>query len=76
MANGWIDSKELKWQSDHKKKIKDFSESKLEETLVTIDEIYAGLYKEHPFKISLNTENIVEKIINNDNLNSTFNLSN
>lgn len=75
IKNGWINPKDLKWNSDYQQTIADFSENKLEETLLTVDEIYARLYKEHPFKISRNTENIVEKIINNDNLNSTFNLS-
>lgn len=75
IANGWIDPNELKWQTEYKEKILDFSESKLEETLLTVDDIYASLYKEHPFKKSKNTENIVEKIINNENLNTTFNLS-
>jgi RNA polymerase sigma factor (sigma-70 family) len=75
IANGWIDPAEMKWHNNYQQKIADFSENKLEETLLTIDEIYAGLYKKHPFKTSRNTENILEKIINNDTLNSAFNLS-
>ena len=75
IKNGWINPDDMKWNSNYKKRIKSFSTDKLKETLLTVDEIYARLYKEHPFKISKNTENIVEKIINNDNLNSTFNLS-
>ena len=74
IANGWIDTANMKWQSDYKQKILDFSEGKLDDTLLTIDDIYARLYKEHPFKISRNTENIVENIIQNDNLNFTFDL--
>ncbi|MDB4292293.1 RNA polymerase sigma factor [Maribacter sp.] len=75
IANGWINPKDMKWHSSYKERIVDFSKKKLPDTLLTVDEIYAGLYKEHPFKISRNTENIIEKIINNDNLNTTFNLS-
>ncbi len=74
IANGWVNPEDLKWQSNYQKRIIDFSERNLEETLMTIDDIYAKLYKEHPFKISQKTENIVEKIINNDNLKNTFNL--
>ncbi len=75
IANGWIQQGEMKWHSDYQQKIVDFSERKLEKTLLTVDEIYARLYKEHPFKISQNTKNIVEKIINNDDLNTTFRLN-
>ncbi|MBQ0734207.1 RNA polymerase sigma factor [Aquimarina celericrescens] len=74
IANGWVNPEDLKWQSNYQKRIIDFSERNLEETLMTIDDIYAKLYKEHPFKISQKTENIVEKIINNNNLKNTFNL--
>lgn len=74
IANGWIDPENMKWNSDYKNRIRDFSTAKLEGTLLTIDEIYTRLYKEHPFKISKNTENIVEKILNNDKLNSAFDL--
>lgn len=75
IKNGWINPEDLKWNSDYEKSIKDFSKDKIDETLLTVDEIYAELYKEHPFKISRSTENIVEKIVNNDSLNTTFNLS-
>ena len=74
IKNGWINPNDLKWNSDYEKTIKDFSKDKLDETLLTVDDIYARLYKDHPFKISQNTENIVEKIINNNNLKRTFNL--
>ncbi|MFS4492194.1 RNA polymerase sigma factor [Maribacter sp. 2308TA10-17] len=76
IANGWINPKDLKWHSDYQERIKDFSKEKLPATLLTVDSIYTSLYKEHPFKISRNTENIIEKIINNDTLNSTFDLGN
>ncbi|MEM6843096.1 MAG: RNA polymerase sigma factor [Bacteroidota bacterium] len=75
IKNGWINPDDMKWNSDYKKRIKSFSTDKLKETLLTVDEIYARLYKEHPFKISKNIEDIVEKILHNDKLNSTFDLS-
>jgi len=74
IANGWVNPEEIKWHSNYQRRIIDFSEKKLEETLITVDDIYTKLYKEHPFKISQNTKNIVEKVINNDNLKNTFNL--
>jgi RNA polymerase sigma factor (sigma-70 family) len=74
IANGWVSPDNLKWNSNYKQKIADLTEQNIESTLLTIDDLYARLYKDHPFKISAKTENIVAEIINNDNLITTFGL--
>jgi RNA polymerase sigma factor (sigma-70 family) len=74
IANGWVNPDNLKWNSNYKQKIADLTEQNIENTLLTIDDLYARLYKDHPFKISTKTENIVAEIINNDNLITTFGL--
>jgi len=74
IANGWVSPDNLKWHSNYTQKIKDLTEQKVEDALLTIDELYARLYKEHPFKISLKAESLVQNLINNENLRTTFNL--
>lgn len=74
VANGWVNPKDLKWNSNYQERILDVSKNKLPDTLLTVDSIYTRLYQEHPFKISQTAEHIIDKIINNDNLNTTFDL--
>jgi RNA polymerase sigma factor (sigma-70 family) len=74
IANGWVSPDNLKWNSNYKQKIADLTEQNIENTLLTIDDLYARLYKDHPFKIFAKTESIVTEIINNDNLITTFGL--
>jgi RNA polymerase sigma factor (sigma-70 family) len=74
IANGWVNPDNLKWNSNYKQKIADLTEQNIENTLLTIDDLYARLYKDHPFKISAKTENIVTEIINNDSLITNFGL--
>lgn len=75
IANGWVNPDNLKWHSNYTHKINELTEQKVEDTLLTIDDLYARLYKEHPFKISLNAESIVQNLINNDIMRTTFDLA-
>lgn len=75
IANGWVNPDNLKWHSNYTHKINELTEQKVEDTLLTIDDLYARLYKEHPFKISLNSESIVQNLINNDIMRTTFDLA-
>jgi RNA polymerase sigma factor (sigma-70 family) len=75
ITNGWVNPDNLKWNSNYKQKIADLTEQNIENTLLTIDDLYARLYKDHPFKISAKAENIVTEIINNDNLITAFGLT-
>jgi RNA polymerase sigma factor (sigma-70 family) len=75
IANGWVNPGNLKWHSHYTQKIKDLTDQKVEDALLTIDELYARLYKEHPFKIALKAENIVQDLINNENLRKTFDMT-
>lgn len=75
IANGWVNPENLKWHSNYTQKISELTEQKVEDTLLTIDDLYARLYKEHPFKIPQKSDNIIQDIINNDNLRTTFGLT-
>ena len=74
IANGWVDPNHLKWHRDYHGQIRDHSQRQLEGVLLTVDDIYARLYREHPFRISKTSENIVESIIDDDTLNKAFRL--
>ncbi len=75
IENGWVNPDNLKWNSDYHQSIMEVTNSKIESTLLTIDDLYAKLYKEHPFKIDKQSNNIIEEIINNKELNSIFRLN-
>jgi RNA polymerase sigma factor (sigma-70 family) len=74
IKSGWVNPENMKWHSNYSQKIKDLSETRIEEVLTEVDDIYARLYKEHPFKITKKSENIIEAIISNDNLRNAFKL--
>jgi RNA polymerase sigma factor (sigma-70 family) len=74
IANGWVNPDNLKWHSNYTQKINELSEQKIETTLLTIDDLYAQLHKDQPFKIPQKSESIIQDIINNDNLRTTFDL--
>ena len=46
----------MKWHSNYSQKIKELTETKIDEVLTNIDDIYARLYKEHPSKIAKKSE--------------------
>ena len=75
IKNGWVNPDNLKWNSDYHQSILDISNTKVESALLTIDDLYAKLYRAHPFKITQNPSNIVEEIINNKELKAIFKLS-
>ena len=74
IQNGWVDPDNLKWHYRYQHKIYELSEAKVDEVLLTVDEIYARLYRDHPFKIPKKSEAIIESIVNNDKLRNTFRL--
>ncbi|NJN34952.1 MAG: hypothetical protein HC817_12570 [Saprospiraceae bacterium] len=72
IENGWVEAENMKWNSDFVQRIKDFSEENITTTLLTVDDIYARLYKEHPFKITKIADQIVEQVIGNPNMKAVF----
>ncbi|WP_373523437.1 RNA polymerase sigma factor [Aquiflexum sp.] len=75
IQNGWVTPEDMKWHSNYTQRIFELTETKIDDVLIDIDEIYARLYKEHPFKIAKKSEDIIEAIINNDNLRNSFKLT-
>lgn len=72
IANGWVTPGSLKWNSDYTARINELVKSTMSDTVATVDELYARLYREHPFKIQPKADDIVQAIINNDHLKGTF----
>lgn len=75
IQNGWVDPDNMKWHSHYSQRIREVSETKIDEVLIDIDDIYARLYQEHPFKIAKKSSDIIEAIISNDNIRDTFKLT-
>ncbi len=65
IANGWVTPGSLKWNSDYTARINELVKSTMSDTVATVDELYARLYREHPFKIQPKADDIVQAIINN-----------
>ncbi|NJM52625.1 MAG: RNA polymerase sigma factor [Blastocatellia bacterium] len=74
ISNGWVNPDNLKWHSNYQHKINQFSVKKIDEALLTIDDLYARLYHDHPFKIPQKTQSVVQEIIENDKLQNIFGL--
>jgi RNA polymerase sigma factor (sigma-70 family) len=75
IQNGWVNPENMKWHSNYTQKIYELSETKIDKVLIDIDETYARLYKEHPFKIAKKSEDIIEAVINNENFRTAFKLA-
>lgn len=72
IANGWVTPGSLKWNSEYAVRINELVKSTMADTALTVDELYARLYREHPFKIPQNMDDIIKEIIGNEHLKSTF----
>lgn len=75
IQNGWVNPENRKWHSHYSQRIKELSKTKIEKVLIDIDDVYARLYREHPFKIAKKSSDIIEAIIDKDTLRKTFKLT-
>ena len=76
IAQGYVNPKKMKWNSNFSKRIHDLSQDKAEEMAVERDMIYQRLFKEHPFKDTENkSEAIIAEIMNNTDFSGTFELN-
>jgi RNA polymerase sigma factor (sigma-70 family) len=72
IENGWVEAENMKWNRDFVQRIHTLSEENIQPALLTVDDLYARLYKEHPFKITKVADQIVEKVIGNPTLKRIF----
>ena len=59
---------------DYKQKISALSDKKVDEVLLTRDEIYSKLYRDHPFKIQRSGKSVLDEILKNKTIKNTFDL--
>lgn len=74
IANGWVTTENLKWHSDYQHRIFELSTTKVDEVLLARDEVYAKLYRAHPFKNHDKSEKVLVEIMNNKTIRETLNL--
>ncbi|MBD1208359.1 MAG: RNA polymerase sigma factor [Ignavibacteria bacterium] len=72
IERGWVDEKAQKWHGNYSQRIKEYSESHLNEALLTIDDLYARLYQGHPYKIPKQRAEVVESILHDKRLQEMF----
>lgn len=68
IERGIVDPNDLLWNKSFKHRIEDFTQSKLEEIQVSSDKVYAKLYREHPMKEPLTTDEVMSAVLGDKNL--------
>lgn len=62
---GFVDPKNLKFNSRHKKKIYELSQENALSISNTVEEVYKNIFQKHPLQEPLTTRKIVDEIFNN-----------
>ncbi|TGE12843.1 hypothetical protein [Hymenobacter elongatus] len=75
IQNGWVNPVNLKWHRHYTHTIHELAQQNLEAVLLDVDDLYARLYQDHPFKLPQTSQDIIEAVIGNDNLRETFKLT-
>jgi RNA polymerase sigma factor (sigma-70 family) len=76
IERGYVNSGNLKWNSDILARMNDLTEQKVDELLIERDKIALNIFKQHPFKKSkVSGEEILELIFDNKKFTSVFELS-
>lgn len=73
IEKGWV-TKDLKWNSDYKKKVFEISQEKVDSILLERDDVYAKIHKDIPFKNSDKAQNTLDTILKNSLIRDTFKL--
>ncbi len=71
---GEVDAKNKKWLSSYKDRIFEKVKTDISEFETSKDEIYAQIFREHPYKTNLKSDEIYNEILNNKNFNEFMNL--
>ena len=74
IQKGVVDPVNRKWNADYRAKIFELSEKKADEVLNARDKVYAGLFREHPFKEHLKASEVIDKILNTKEISRYLNL--
>lgn len=71
---GYIDTNNLKWNTNYKVKMYQLSSKTIDETIIARDEVYNKLYSKHPFKTNLKANEVFNEIVNHKRFNRFLNL--
>lgn len=71
---GWVNPDNLKFNIQHTRKIADLSPEKDRVLRQTMEEEYAQLFQEHPFKEEFDKENLTKSILNHQQIKDIFEL--
>ncbi|MEL6559976.1 MAG: RNA polymerase sigma factor [Bacteroidota bacterium] len=74
IERGIVDPDKLIWNDDFKHRIEDFTSTKLEELQISADQAYATLYREHPMKEQITTEEVISAVLGDKNLREMIDL--
>jgi RNA polymerase sigma factor (sigma-70 family) len=74
IAQGWVNAEPLKWHSDYEKTIGDLAKSKLQVARAGVDEAYAALFRQHPFKQGKPAGGVLAAITSHATLRQVFRL--
>jgi RNA polymerase sigma factor (sigma-70 family) len=75
IANGWVNPEDMKWQSDYKLKIYQLSREKIDDLVSAWEDVYANLYRDHPFKNYEAGSILMDKILSNKTICDNLNLN-
>lgn len=75
IAAGYVDPKNLKWLSGYQRRIFEVSEERLDDALDARDQIYKSLYTDHPFKVTMKAEEVLQTILANKDFSSLMKLN-
>jgi RNA polymerase sigma factor (sigma-70 family) len=75
IANGWVNPDTMKWHSDYKQSIYKLSHEKIDAVVSAWEDVYANLYREHPFKNCNSAEKVLAEILSNKTIRESFNLN-
>lgn len=74
MEAGWVNTKDLKFNIEHQRKIMSLSPQKDAQLRETMEEKYASLFQEHPFKDNFEKENLMKGILEDSQIRAIFDL--
>jgi len=70
---GFVDPKNLKFNSSYKKRIEDLSKKHATPMVNTMEDLHRNIFKNHPFQELPNSSRIVEEVLNNDMIKQILN---
>lgn len=68
IARGIVNPESFKWQSDFKNYVYEFVAENIDDTLKATDQLYAKIHQNTPFKKSMNSQEVIQTILQDKNI--------